>query len=109
MRGEIVKNKEAKYQEFKGIWKNYTRALVMKKLKIKYPMYLAFMTRVIEENRVDRLPPEIYKENEPFSQDEDDYATHLYWGPKLENEEIKKKEATRLEEVIAKYKLTFKK
>ena len=107
MRGEIVKTKVENYKEFKGIWKDYSRMLVMKKLGIPYAVYNEFLKKVVDETRVDFVPPTVPTDKEPYSTNEDDYGTKMFW-PKCQNLDVAEKEETLLQQVIQDYISTFK-
>ena len=108
MRGEIKKTREAKYKEFKGIWQNYSRILVMKKLRIKYVTYEYFLAKAITAMRVEGEEPLIYSEKQPFSENENDYGRPILWSMGIQNTPIEEKEITDLRDQIEEHKLILK-
>jgi hypothetical protein len=115
MRGEIKKTRYQKYKEFTGIWEDYPRNLVMRKLNIQDSTYEHFLGKAIAESRAKREQQEekyqkdkVYSEKEPFSCNEEDYGTKISWPKKYQNSPIQEAEVTALQLEIRKYISTFK-
>ena len=75
MRGEYKKTDQEKYAEFLSLWKIYSKAEIMKKVKITEEKFLLFLTKAIEESRKENDNFNFTNVKEPFSNNEDDYAS----------------------------------
>jgi hypothetical protein len=106
MRGEIVKTRKGKYNEFLLYYAKYPKHLVMKKVKINEKVYNDFLKAVMQEEMKGRNPCERYHKyygKFPFSEDENDYGSKPF-PKKYENSPIETPEPTELSIAIKNYK-----
>jgi len=107
MRGECKKTNTEKYKEFLGLWKIYSKSQIIRKVKITEKQFQLFLSRAILENRKENDNFGFTKTKEPFSTNEDDYATIIKYPKKYNFLSISKPTPTEHQLIIRNYKKQF--